>query len=99
MANRKDITGQRFGKVVAIEPFKQDKKGRFYWRCYCDCGSEFITLSASLISGKTTTCGCVRRVNTPVKANTKTEKVFRTTFQQYIERKYREVSECGQTET
>lgn len=33
MRIKKDISGQRFGKLTAIEPTKQDKKRNTYWLC------------------------------------------------------------------
>ena len=31
-----DITGQRFGRLIAKEYVKTEKKGS-YWLCVCDC--------------------------------------------------------------
>lgn len=53
---RKSIAGQRFGRLVAIEPVTRDK-----WRCKCDCGNEIIVARRSLVSGVTKSCGCLRR--------------------------------------
>ena len=33
-----DISGQRFGKLTAIEAIKKD--GKTVWRCICDCGNS-----------------------------------------------------------
>lgn len=39
-ANKADITGQRFGKLVAIKRLnKQTKKSEWIWQCKCDCGN------------------------------------------------------------
>lgn len=60
MAKFKDITGQRFGSVVAVEYVGRDPKtGRSQWRCICDCGNlNFFCISKSLIKGTTRSCGC-----------------------------------------
>ena len=52
-----DITGKRFGKLVAI---KQSgvRNGRALWLCRCDCGNETIVEGTNLRTGNTTTCGC-----------------------------------------
>lgn len=57
----KDVTGQRFGRLVAVERGED----RIYpyghyprWRCSCDCGKEALVLGQSLRSGNTTSCGC-----------------------------------------
>jgi hypothetical protein len=54
----KDITGQRFGKLVAIK--LADKKGKQYrWLCQCDCGNQTLTFGFSLRMGQSKSCGCV----------------------------------------
>ena len=56
----KDITGQKFGKLLVLEPvfnYKENDK-HMYWKCKCDCGNEIITLGKSLRRGHTKSCGC-----------------------------------------
>ena len=54
-----DISGMRFGALVAIEPTEQRARDRqFYWRCRCDCGLEKRVLLGNLRSGTTKSCGC-----------------------------------------
>lgn len=55
---KKDLTGQRFGrlKVMAVEPVQ---KGPTLWRCRCDCGNETIVPTAQLTSGNKKSCGCL----------------------------------------
>ena len=56
----KNITGLRFGKLVAIEPIeKRDHRGVVYWRCKCDCGKETIVNGSYLRRGITKSCGCL----------------------------------------
>ena len=56
----KDLTGQRFGKLIAIERVPHPSK-RAHWRCRCDCGQEAIKNSKYLLCGDTTSCGCDQR--------------------------------------
>ena len=56
MAKRIDLTGQRFGKLVALEPTKKNNKTA--WRCKCDCGNETIVFTFCLRNGNTSSCGC-----------------------------------------
>ena len=57
----KNMTGLRFGKLVAIEPTeKRDYRGLAYWRCKCDCGNETVVNGYMLRSGATKSCGCIR---------------------------------------
>ena len=55
---RKDITGQRFGKLVAIAPAWTDGQQQLHWKCRCDCGAISYPLGYSLRTGHTTSCGC-----------------------------------------
>jgi hypothetical protein len=48
-----DITGQRFGKLVALEYIGKER-----WRTICDCGNEKIVRGDHLRSGVTQSCGC-----------------------------------------
>jgi hypothetical protein len=55
----KDIAGERFGSLVAIEPTgKSDSSRSAIWLCICDCGNEHEAVSKSLRSGHTKSCGC-----------------------------------------
>lgn len=56
----KDITGQKFGKLLALERdgTTNDKKAK--WKCQCDCGSICIVSGKELRAGKTISCGCVK---------------------------------------
>lgn len=54
---REDMTGQRFGKLVALE-YAGRKYEKTLWKCRCDCGREVIVDRANLVRGITTSCGC-----------------------------------------
>jgi len=55
----KDITGQRFGMLTAIERTGEKRYGCNLWRCKCDCGKETAVVTSALISGNTRSCGCL----------------------------------------
>lgn len=57
---RKDLTNQRFGKLVALEPTKERKHGSIVWKCKCDCGNICYTYTEMLMNGHTQSCGCTR---------------------------------------
>ena len=57
--NFKDITGQRFGRLVALRYAPEWKVG--YWRVRCDCGTEFFAEGIALRKGRTRSCGCLRQ--------------------------------------
>lgn len=56
---RQDISGQRFGRLVATE-FVSVKNERAYWLCQCDCGNKITTAISRLRNGITQSCGCKR---------------------------------------
>ena len=55
---RIDLTGQRFGYLVAISP-KCEKGRRVMWLCKCDCGKEHYVDAYALSHGATKSCGCM----------------------------------------
>ena len=57
-----DISGVRFGRLIALEDIGQARNGRGrLWLCLCDCG-EFTNVPACYLrSGNTTSCGCAQR--------------------------------------
>ena len=57
-ANKKDITGQRFGRLVALYPTESRGSGKTFWHCRCDCGKELDVNTMSLLRGLTQNCGC-----------------------------------------
>ncbi len=54
MAKFKDITGQRFGRLVAIKYL-----GNRYWLCACDCTNTKSIRGNRLRNGTTKSCGCI----------------------------------------
>lgn len=53
---RLDLSGQRFGALVAVERVKREDGS--YWRCRCDCGAERVSRTGTLRAGKHKSCGC-----------------------------------------
>lgn len=54
----KDITGQRFGKLVALyRDGKHEKSHVSYWVCQCDCGRWTKVILTNLTAGHTQSCG------------------------------------------
>ena len=57
-----DITGQRFGRLVVIEPHPIRAKNRdVRWICKCDCGNVIITTKNHLVTRVTQSCGCLQK--------------------------------------
>jgi len=55
-----DITGQKFGRLTAIECVASGTNQHAQWRCMCDCGTETIVAAQHLKQGTTKSCGCLR---------------------------------------
>lgn len=56
----KDITGQRFGRLTALNPTDKRRNGRVVWHCQCDCGNMIDVPINYLTSGDTQSCGCLK---------------------------------------
>lgn len=58
--NKKDITGQKFGRLTAISPTNKRVGTNVVWNCKCECGNEKEVHIGAL--GKTVfSCGCLRK--------------------------------------
>jgi hypothetical protein len=58
-----DKVGQRFGKLLVLEDTGRRKSENVIWLCRCDCGNNTEVLSGSLMSGNTSSCGCLNKRN------------------------------------
>ncbi len=56
-----DITGRRFGRLVALRMTGHSQSGNALWLCQCDCGNQIVTDSNHLRHGLVRSCGCLRR--------------------------------------
>lgn len=56
----KNLTGQRFGRLIVLH--RGPNLGRYVrWWCLCDCGAETLVRSSFLRGGITSSCGCLRK--------------------------------------
>ena len=56
----RDITGLRSGRLVALCPTTQKRRGVTLWRCACDCGGEILLEAHKISRGTIKSCGCLR---------------------------------------
>ena len=56
----KNIAGQRFGRLTAVEPLEGPKQWAKQWKCRCDCGNTCIVYYWNLMRGHTKSCGCLK---------------------------------------
>ncbi len=59
-ARVKDLTGQRFGRLVVLRR-GLGKPGRVFWDCQCDCSRTITVYAGSLLQGGTRSCGCLQK--------------------------------------
>ncbi len=59
--SRLNITGQRYGRLVAIEPTERRENKNVVWRFRCDCGGTREASAAQVRNGNIKSCGCLRR--------------------------------------
>ena len=58
--NKKNLIGQRFGKLMVIEETEdRTSGGDIIWKCQCDCGNICYVRTNSLTTGNTSSCGCI----------------------------------------
>lgn len=55
---KKDLTGQKFGRLSVIRQTDMRKHSQIAWECLCDCGNTTFVRSSALTTGNSTSCGC-----------------------------------------
>lgn len=56
-----DLTGQRFGKLVAIRPTEKRSGSFVVWECKCDCGNTaYVSVGNLHKEDGTKSCGCIK---------------------------------------
>lgn len=53
------LTGRRFGRLLAGQ--RTNQPGCVNYHCMCDCGADVVVSADRLRSGKTRSCGCLRK--------------------------------------
>ena len=56
-----DLSGQRFGRLVAAALSDRTARGSRWWVCRCDCGGTTEVRTRDLRSSHTKSCGCISR--------------------------------------
>lgn len=54
----RDLTGQRYGRLVALSRTEEKCGNSYIWKCQCDCGNTCYVPGISLTSLKKQSCGC-----------------------------------------
>ena len=58
---RRDITGQKFGRLTVKKMLPHYKDGKTYVECQCDCGNNKNIIMYNIVNGHTSSCGCWER--------------------------------------
>ena len=79
---RKDLSGQRVGKLLIIEVYERrligkDNHSTIYYKCLCDCGKECIVNVGALRGEYTKSCGCGNFVNRKSYGESSLNRVFK----------------------
>ena len=59
--NREDLTGQKFGRLTAVEFSHKNKSRKTYWLWQCDCGNIIVARTDCVKNGSTQSCGCLKK--------------------------------------
>lgn len=57
----RDISGQYFGRLKAVETTKKYVGSTRKWLCQCRCGNVVLVRKDRLVLGKTKSCGCLKK--------------------------------------
>jgi len=76
MRKMRNISKQRFGRLVAIKRVaNNDKHNKTQWLCKCDCGKETVVITSSLTGGLTKSCGCLHKESMSITGKKKVKKL------------------------
>ena len=56
----RDLTADRFGRLVVLYRDETKKNRHAYWVCECDCGGFRTVRSDALVGSRTRSCGCMQ---------------------------------------
>jgi very-short-patch-repair endonuclease len=82
-----DLLNKKFGKLTCLYATnKRSTSGGIIWHCKCDCGNEIDVERQSLITGNTSSCGCIiskgeekiRKILLNANISFETQKTFET---------------------
>ena len=60
MPRFQDLTGKRYGKLVAVKYIGRDQNSKSIWELKCDCGNTTTGTTKNLNYGHKNSCGCGR---------------------------------------
>ena len=83
-----DIIGKKFGKLTVLYIHSErGNRGQIRYECKCDCGNSHITSGESIRSGKSKSCGCLRKLPPPNKNENRIEQIWKGLYKNTIEKR------------
>lgn len=76
MKKFRDLSNNRYGRLVVLEFAGRDKSGNILWKCLCDCKQEVIVVGYNLTNNSTKSCGCLRKESGKSRIKDLTGQVF-----------------------
>ncbi|TQI66244.1 hypothetical protein LY85_0905 [Clostridium sp. KNHs216] len=61
MSKVRDLSGQRFGRLLVLNRAENTESGQARWVCQCDCGNVKTIRGTHLTTGKIISCGCYNK--------------------------------------
>ena len=58
-----DVVGEKYNRLTIESFVRSDTNRQRFFRCRCDCGNATIVSLASIRSGATKSCGCLKKEN------------------------------------
>ncbi len=55
-----NLVGERFGRLVVHQFVRKDANWNTWWLCQCDCGGSKTVARYNLVTGNTSSCGCLQ---------------------------------------
>lgn len=84
MGKFKDLSGERFGRLVVLKRVSPKGVRHIKYLCKCDCGNETIVSGDGLKYGDIKSCGCLRKEVTSALSKSMARKITYTIYEDYI---------------
>lgn len=65
-----NLLDKKFGRLRAVESYPSHPRQGSRWKCVCDCGNTRVVLGGNLISGNSSSCGCMANEMTSKRSKT-----------------------------
>lgn len=84
-SNQEDLTGRKFGRLIAISYAGRNDYGNHVWLCRCNCGNEKIIYKGSLLKnpGGVKSCGCLQKEITSKRASKENNATANALYSEY----------------